>query len=62
MYYQFNSQGECVSSCTGAIAPMQGIVSVWCDEEYSDIQNLKLVNGEVYHLEKDDADGTTISG
>ena len=61
MYYQFNAQGECVSSCTGAIEPMQDIISVWCDAEYSDLQNIKLINSEVYHLEKDDANGTAIS-
>lgn len=54
MYYQFNSQGVCVSSCTGQIAPMPGIVSVWCDIVYEDIQNLRMVDGKVVHIDDKD--------
>lgn len=54
MYYQFNSQGECISSCTGQIAPIQGIISVWCDIVYEDIWNLRLVDGKVVHIDDKD--------
>ena len=50
MYYQFDSQGVCVSSCTGQIEPMQGIISVWCDTVYTDISNLRLINGKVVNI------------
>ena len=49
MWYQFEN-GVCVSSSTGKVAPMDGVVSIWCDEVYSDIQNLRLVNGKVIHV------------
>lgn len=54
MYYQFNAQGECISSSTGAIAPMQGIISVWCDTVYDDIWNVRLVDGKVVHIDDKD--------
>lgn len=50
MWYQFDTQGECVSTSTGEIAPMQGITSVWCDEAYEDLKNLRLVDGKVVHI------------
>ena len=49
MYYQFRN-GICVSSSTGKIAPMDGITSVWCDEIYDDIKNLRLIDGKVVHI------------
>ena len=50
MWYQFNEKGECVSSASAKVAPMDGIVSVWCDAVYNDIQNVRLVNGKVIHV------------
>ena len=49
MYYQFRN-GKCVSSSTGAIEHMQGIISVWCNEVYTDIENLRLIDGKVVHI------------
>ena len=49
MYYQFKN-GICVSSSTGAIEPMQGVISVWCDTVYEDIENLRLIDGKVVHI------------
>lgn len=54
MYYQFNASGECVSSSTGAIEPIQGIVSVWCDVVYNDIWNLRLIDGKVVCIDDKD--------
>lgn len=50
MYYQFNERGECESSCTGKVEPEAGMVSVWCEEIYTDIENLRLVNGKVVYV------------
>jgi hypothetical protein len=50
MYYQFKGE-ECVSTSSYPIAPMTGIVSVWCDAVYTDIENLRLINGNVVHVE-----------
>ena len=63
MYYQFNSDGKCVSNCTGEIEPMEGITSVYCEGKYDDIENVKLIDGAVYHLEpeKDDVNETDLS-
>ena len=51
MYYQFDKQGKCVSTSTGEIEPMDGIVSVWCDEVYNDLKNIFLVDGKVVYKE-----------
>ena len=56
MWYQFNYAGQCVSTCTGKIAPMPGIISVWCDEVYSDIENVYLIDGKVVHKEDTNAE------
>lgn len=63
MFYQFDSTGKCVSTATGPIEPMEGIVSIYAAEAYSDLENIKLINGEVYHLEpeKDDVNETDLS-
>lgn len=29
---------------------MPGIISVWCDEIYDDIENLRLIDGKVAHI------------
>lgn len=50
MWYQFDLQGRCVSTCSEAIVPMDGIISVWCDEIYDDIENLRLIDGKVVHI------------
>ena len=50
MYYQFNAEGVCVSSSSFPIEPMPGITSVWCDEVYDGIQNLRLIDGKVVHI------------
>ena len=67
MYYQFKN-GECVSTSSYPTAPMQGVTSVWCDVIYTDIENLRLKNGSVIHVEpeiiepeKGDENGTPIS-
>ena len=52
MYYQFDSTGKCVSTATGLIEPMDGIISIYCKEVYTDIGNVRLINGEVYHIEE----------
>ena len=56
MYYQFDSTGKCVSTATGLIEPMDGIISIYCKEVYTDIGNVRLINGEVYHIEEDTND------
>lgn len=56
MYYQFDTAGKCVSTSTGAIEPMDGIISIYCKEVYNDISNIKLINGEVYHIEEESHD------
>lgn len=63
MWYQFNENGECISSCTAKVAPIDGVVSVNVQEEYPDIKNVRLINGEVYHLEPEEGenDGTNLS-
>jgi hypothetical protein len=55
MYYQFKN-GECVSTSSYPIAPMQGVISVWCDEVYMDIENLRLINDKVVHIEEESND------
>lgn len=50
MWYQFDLGGKCVSTSTGKVAPMPGITSVWCDEIYYDIENVRLVDGKVVHI------------
>ena len=49
MYYQFKN-GICVSTSTFEPAFEVGIISVWCDEVYTDIGNLRLINGQVVHV------------
>jgi len=50
MWYQFNEKGECVSSASAKVAPIDGITSVWCDTVYDDVQNLRLIDGKVVHI------------
>ena len=63
MYYQFNRSGVCTSSSTHPTADEEGIISVYNALIYNDIENLRLINGEVVHLEpkEDDVNGTYIS-
>ena len=61
MYYQFNSTGRCVSTSTGPIEPMDGIISIYCKEVYNDIGNVRLINGEVYHIEEESNDKDNLS-
>jgi hypothetical protein len=63
MYYQFDKDGVCISSSTYPTVEEAGIVSVYTDAIYSDIENLALIDGEVVHLEpkEDDVNGTEIS-
>lgn len=60
MYYQFKN-GICISTSSYPIAPMQGVISVWCDEVYTDIENLRLINGEVVHIEEGNYDQDIVS-
>ena len=50
MWYQFDMQGKCVSTSTAEIEPIAGVISVWCDDVYTDIENLRLINGKVVHI------------
>ena len=54
MWYQFNEKGECVSSASAKVAPIDGITSVRCDTVYYDIQNLRLIDGEVVYIKKEE--------
>ena len=63
MWNQFKD-GVCVSTSSYPITPMAGVVSVWCDKVYTDLENLRLVDGKVVHVEPEemgDIDGTDIS-
>ena len=50
MWYQFDDEGECVSSSTGEVEIEENIISVYCGTTYSDIENVRLVNGNVVHI------------
>ena len=63
MYYQFKD-GECVASATFEPAAEAGTETRWSDAEYTDIENVRLINGEVVHIEPKemgDNDGVTVS-
>ena len=60
MYYQFKN-GICISASSYPIAPVAGVISVWCDEVYTDIENLRLIDGEVVHIEEGSNDQDNIS-
>lgn len=55
MYYQFQN-GICISTSSYPIVPIAGVISVWCDEVYTDIENLRLINGKVVHVEEESND------
>lgn len=52
MYYQFKN-GVCISTSSFESAREAGIVSVWSDEIYNDIENLRLIDGKVVHINND---------
>ena len=55
MWYHFDSNGNCVCSSSGEINPVDEIVaSVWCDTKYDDIYNLRLIDGEVVYIKKEE--------
>ena len=60
MYYQFKN-GVCISTSSYPVEPIAGVISVWCDEVYTDIENLRLINGEVVHIEEGENDQNVVS-
>ena len=49
MWYQFKN-GICISTSSFEPAREAGIISVWSDEVYNDIENLRLIDGKVVRI------------
>ena len=64
MYYQFDSNGKCVSTATGPIEPMDGITSVYSYKNFEDLSEIALVNGEVVKRKvvEDESNNISASG
>ena len=51
MYYFFNTENECIGTCTGATEPIDGITVVYSEKIYNDISLLRLVDGKIVEVE-----------
>lgn len=49
MYYHFRN-GICVATSDFAVEPDNETVTVESDAEYKDLENVRLVNGQVQHV------------
>lgn len=54
MWYLFNTEGACAGTANGPIAPMDGITCVHSDTVYEDVDNIRLIDGEVVYIKKEE--------